>query len=407
MRAADSRWIIANLDCESAWTAEGARQSSRVRCAGEDALKLTALRATSALGTLLRVFARPGDKLWTPLPVDGARVPPVAGLATPTLVSGTFAAERPAAVLAWAETETVAVLREGVSHKRLHSGTRWLDTAWYTTPTDPSLQRRLSDRQFYTGLRARLAEPPVGAVWIRTMEELIRHLDSVVDLGVSLRRWVLKAPHSAAGRERLFGRGHDLALAENPSVTTIDRALQVHGRLLFEPWLERLADFGCAASVGETATTTLGVHSQDVDGAGRPCGVSLYTGAVGESVSSFDLTEPELGRLQGSIEAVGEELREAGYRGPFGIDSWRYRAEDGGVAWMALGEVNVRMTMGLLARALVEQVEPQQPVRTDRPVRFVFGRQCLPDAAFPGRHYVPLLLAGDEDATEAYLEYEV
>jgi hypothetical protein len=407
MVAADSRWIVANLDCESTWTAERARQSSRVPSAGDEVLKRPALRAISALGTLLRVFARPGDKLWTPLPVDPARLPHVAGLATPTLVSGALADARPVAVLAWAETEAVAVLRENATLARPHDGVEWPDAVWHTTAASPATQSRLSDRQFYTELRDRFEESPAGAIWIRTVPELARHLEFAAASGTGLGRWVLKAPHSAAGRERLFGRGHDLAQAENLSVTKIERALQVHGRLLFEPWLERLADFGCSAWVGESATTTLGVHSQHVDGAGHPRGVSLFAGAVDGPEPPSDLTEPELAHLQQAIEAVGQELRGADYRGPFGIDSWRYRAADGSVEWVTLGELNVRMTMGLIARALVEQVRPPEPVRIDLPVRFVFGRQCLPESGSPGRLCVPLLLAGGDDATEAYLEYGV
>jgi hypothetical protein len=40
--------------------------------------------------------------------------------------------------------------------------------------------------------------------------------------------------------------------------------------------------------------------------------------------------------------------------GPFGIDAWRHRLPDGTLALNPLGEINARMTFGLVAWALEE-----------------------------------------------------
>lgn len=401
------RCIVANLACEAEWAAERARGLSAGAGRGDQALKSGALRAISALGTLLRVFAEPGDYLWTPVPVEPARLPEVAGLATPRLVSGPLNEYQPARVLAWAETLSVARLRGGASELCADAGLgdRWLDGVWRMPVPDPVLQPRLNDRQFYTDLRELLGEPFQGAAWIRGVADLSAHIESLVTSGAPPVRWVLKAPLSAAGRERLFGGGHG---AESPSAAQVERALRLHGRLLFEPWRERLADFGCSAWVCDDATVQLAVHAQGLDARGRPRGIHLRAGPIDRvwSVPPPGASEEELAAIGSAIEGVGDALRRRGYRGPFGIDSWRYRHSDGRIGWVSLGEVNVRMTMGLLARALVDRVKPPLSARPDGVVRFVFGRRCFEGRVEMSELCLPLLLAGVEDETEAYLAYE-
>jgi hypothetical protein len=50
-----------------------------------------------------------------------------------------------------------------------------------------------------------------------------------------------------------------------------------------------------------------------------------------------------------TTEAVAAALGREGYVGPFGIDAWRYRRADGALVLNPLGEINARMTFGLVA----------------------------------------------------------
>ena len=50
-------------------------------------------------------------------------------------------------------------------------------------------------------------------------------------------------------------------------------------------------------------------------------------------------------------ESIAEALRQAGYLGPFGIDAWHWRRPDGTVVFHPLGEINARMTFGLVEHA--------------------------------------------------------
>lgn len=156
--------------------------------------------------------------------------------------------------------------------------------------------------------------------------------------------WVVKAPLSASGRERFIARDGE-GLANPKARRTVERLFDRHGPLLFEPWLNRGADFGVSALLTYDELRIVGIHGQRVDRKGQFAGIDLQP----------DLTEVDRNRLVETTEAVAAALRRAGYVGPFGIDAWRYRQADGSVALNPLGEINARMTFGLVAWASHER----------------------------------------------------
>ena len=157
--------------------------------------------------------------------------------------------------------------------------------------------------------------------------------------------WVVKAPLSASGRSRFIGKSVERsgpALADPKARRTVERLFGHHGPLLFEPWMERTADFGVSALLGPDHLKIVGIHGQRIDQKGQFAGIDLHP----------DLSLQDRGRLLETVEAVAEKLREAGYVGPFGIDAWRYRTGTGtaaGAVLHPLGEINARMTFGLVA----------------------------------------------------------
>jgi len=150
--------------------------------------------------------------------------------------------------------------------------------------------------------------------------------------------WVLKAPLSASGRARYIERNGP-ALTDPKARRTVERLFDQHGPLLFEPWMDRTEDFGVSALLGPELKI-VGIHGQKVDTKGQFAGIDLKP----------DLSRQDRDRLQETTEAVADHLRKAGYVGPFGIDAWRYRTE-GGIVLNPLGEINARMTFGLVAWA--------------------------------------------------------
>jgi hypothetical protein len=196
---------------------------------------------------------------------------------------------------------------------------------------------------------------------------------------------VLKAPLSASGRNRYIERMGP-RISDPHSRRRVERLFVHHGPLLFEPWMNRTADFGVSALLDPTGLRIVGIHGQRVDVKGQFAGIDLQP----------VLSEAERARLLETVESVSTALRRKGYAGPFGIDAWRYRKENGEEILHPLGEINARMTFGLVAWALAERV-----VGT---VRLCFGRD-LPAAEGEESKTVSLLLAaGPEKSSAAWIE---
>jgi hypothetical protein len=152
--------------------------------------------------------------------------------------------------------------------------------------------------------------------------------------------WVVKAPLSASGRDRYIERNGP-ALADPKGRRTVEHLFARHGPLLFEPWMERIADYGCAALLTGSGLRIAGLHRQRVDAKGQFAGIDLESG----------LAERDRERFLEVVEGVASALRREGYAGPFGVDAWTYRRPDGSAAFHPLGEINARMTFGLVAWA--------------------------------------------------------
>lgn len=342
------RLILANLLCEDELARGRRRTPSR-----------ETLQTVSGLATLLRVFAREGDRLWTPAPVEPERIVPVPGLPLPILESGP--AKPAGEVLAWCETAQAAALRrlprepiDGPLHESL----------WHLPTASPEVVAKAHHRAFHLQVAEELGCALPGARMIESIAELDQ---------VSCSAWVVKAPLSASGRSRYIQRSGSMDLK---ACRTVEGLFRDHGPLLFEPWMDRTADFGCSALLTPDGLRIVGFHRQAVDIKGQFAGIELPA------------APPE--GMEEAVKGVAAALRKAGYVGPFGIDAWEYRTS-GGIAFNPLGEINARMTFGLVAWALVERLG------IEGPARLALGRRAPPEGS------VPLLLPG-EKGVAAWIE---
>jgi len=322
-----SRRIVANLLCEDEFAGAFSGRSRR------STPSQSALATASSRGALLRVFAREGDRLWTPAAVDEA--PGV------ILESGPLR-DLPAAgeILAWCETPEVASLRHDSRDPLPDLSGPLHEVVWRLPVPSPTVVAAVHHRAFYLHVAEDLGVTLPGARMVESLPELERILGARDAPGA----WVVKAPLSAAGRHRHLGSSLDDPKARR----TVERLFARHGPLLFEPWMDRVADFGVSALLTASGLRVVGVHGQRVDAKGQFLGIDL------EPV----LSPADRERLVSTTEAVAAELRRAGYLGPFGIDAWSYRNADGSIALHPLGEINARMTFGLVAWTLAERRLP-------------------------------------------------
>ena len=300
------------------------------------------LETVARMAPLLRAFAHEGDRLWSPSPIDPERVPEVPILPRPIFESGPLRDLPPAGdVLAWCETSEAAAHRGSAQAEVGFSWDEPLHELVWKLPTPPpGVVAAVHHRAFYLGVAEDLGCALPGAQMVDSMAELDRVLPTAPPA------WIVKAPFSASGRSRYIERNGP-KLSDPKSRRTVERLFELHGPLLFEPWMDRTEDFGVSALLGASELRILGIHRQQVDRKGQFVGIDLHP----------DLSAEDRHQLLNTTEAVAVALRSSGYVGPFGVDAWRYRRADGAVVLNPLGEINARMTFGLVAWATAERLD--------------------------------------------------
>jgi hypothetical protein len=323
------RRILANLLAEDELAG---RRSSPPR---------SVLETVARMAPLLRVFAREGDRLWAPAPVDPESVPEVPGLPRPIFESGPLRELPPVDdVLAWCETPAAAAHRGGARQEIDLSWDAPLHELLWRLPTpSPAVVAAVHHRAFCLRVASEIGCALPGVRMVGSLAELDRILPAAPPA------WIVKAPFSASGRSRWIERNGP-GISDLKSRRTVERLLERHGPLLFEPWMDRTEDFGVSALLGHSELRIVGVHRQQVDRKGQFVAIDLHP----------DLSKEDRHRLLETTEAVAAALRGAEYVGPFGIDAWRYRRADGGIVLHPLGEINARMTFGLVEWATAERL---------------------------------------------------
>ncbi len=374
--------IVGNLDCETDFAAFArASPSSGV-------LPQRVLTTIAGAATLLRAFARDGDRLWLPTTLEPTAMATVAGLPQPLLESRPLnELSRVDRILAWGETPEVENERARLRTPTKTPGWTKLvnlplhELPWHLPIPAACRAAAVNDRAFCLELATKLGYQLPGARLVTTPNELAEHIEAGGSPAATPGGWVLKARFSAAGRWRYI-QSPDRAIDQR----RIERLFARHGALLFEPWMDRSADFGVAAAVTPGGWRSFGFHRQSVDSVGRFLGVEV---AVGRQLPASWLDARERADFETALAGTAEALGQAEYSGPFGIDAWRYRRADGSVGFHPLGEINGRMTFGLIARALVDRLQIPLGLRPGARIRLRFGK---PADSSHGVPTVPLLV---------------
>jgi len=285
--------LHANLDCEAGWA--GVALPEPVR------------RRISLYATLFAACAPGGeagepDELWAPAAVDPARLVAQPGFIPPRVRPGA----PPGAI----------------------------DLAW----ADPAA-RAANDRSRTLAIGQALGVALPGARVVASLAELDDHV-----AGFAGRAWVCKARWTAAGRDRAHGRGADVT---GQLRVRLGRMLERFGPLVFEPWLDRVADLGvCGQIAGDGAVTVEPPHGLVSDARGGFLGIELAP-AIDPAIA-----EPLQATARAAAAAVAAQT---GYRGPFAVDAFVYR-DSGARHLHPLCELNARYTFGWIARALARRL---------------------------------------------------
>jgi len=171
-------------------------------------------------------------------------------------------------------------------------------------------------------------------------QRVIEALDALADVAGP---WVCKAPWTTAGRDRCHGDGP-------PTIeqrTRLDRLLAQFGSLMFEPWCDRIYDAGIVGFAFPDGSFTAEPHGLVTDARGTFLGIDL---------EASGLMPAEAVYLDDIAQSVSRALGDAGYRGPFSVDSFVYRGPEGERLLHPLCEINARFTFGHVAHGLGTQL---------------------------------------------------
>ncbi|MBP6847263.1 MAG: hypothetical protein KA201_26115 [Kofleriaceae bacterium] len=326
-----TRLIVGNLDCEVAW-------------AGGPALPAAVTARLALLATTLRVFAdHDDDRLWLPAPVAPTAVP-IDGAPRPRLEHGPLRRAAARHLTAWG-----ALAARDADHDHDHApppappaaDAGWRELVRALPPAPAAIARAASDRRLALALAAELGVGLPGARAVASVDELRAHLAAGGAAASPTGAWVAKAPLTAAGRDRVRRTGPDVDAA---TATRLGRLLAVHGALVVEPWMARTLDVGQAGVVlAADRALLLPPHRGVCDGAGVVRALLVDDAAA--------LPPAHARALAAATAAVAARLGALGYRGPFVVDAFAHA--DG---FHPLGEINPRLTFGLVARAWAEHV---------------------------------------------------
>lgn len=278
----------------------------------------------------------------------------------------------------WPEAKIAEIVPWGVSPQlRTNAeGSRWPPSIAALPTFDEA--RAFSKCSAATWLRIFLeSNPDCGGIFgadddvgqpASTFEDVERVATSLWARG---RRVLVKAPLSSSGRHRIMLAAPD-DLKAPAARAFIERHLAqaVEPALLVEPYLDRVMDLSLTFFVTPEAARSIELTRFFTSQSGRYLGHRIGAGAAffGVPVAvlrDLQVSAPkdaQLDRRLGRVaQHVARELAALGYEGPAGIDVLVHRVEGGRHLIKPIVEVNPRLTMGHIARALAKHLAPGQP----------------------------------------------
>jgi hypothetical protein len=286
-------------------------------------------RLNAELACALVAIAQPGDFIWAPeLPeAEYAAYLATLGLSEVRFVNN--AAQVPAAttIVPWGWSARVVAWGR--------------DNGWHCEAPERAAVTTVNSRDFSASLEQ---EWNVGLPHARTIRHLQEFHDAIGACPHDTPAWVVKANFGMSARERILGRGSP---ADQKAVQWVQRQLAENGAVYFEPWVERIDEFGLQFKIPQSGEPILeGITPLLTDHLGT------YRG------SRFRRAGGAVGRLDESNSVLkiaaqaAQRIQQVGYFGPLGIDAMRYRTAEGEVRWRPLQDINARLTMGRLALGL-------------------------------------------------------
>jgi hypothetical protein len=185
----------------------------------------------------------------------------------------------------------------------------------------------------------------------------------------------------------------------------LEKAVERGRQLVVEPWLDREQDFSVQLEMGPEGLKLRGYTGLLTDRTGQfraNWAEAHHHRRLPASTAALfhqpaDLAQRMLHLYQDLFGLLEEELRQAGYLGPVGVDALVYRSADGQCRLKPIVEINPRYTMGRLTVELMRHTCPGRFGMLRLVTRAMARKEGFEDFSGYARHLgerVPLQLAG-------------
>jgi hypothetical protein len=289
-------------------------------CEAHRTLPARLARLNAELASSWLAIADDHDFVWTPgeIPVEFWNQMAALGLPRLRPIADWTRLEADATLVPWGWTQ------ELFNHARVSS--------WRAAAPSPDVVRQVNSRRWSAERETAWSVGLEHAAACSSVDDIAA---AIARLSRHRNEWVLKAEFGMSGRERFVGRGE---LCEDALCWARPR-IRRDGVLFFEPWVERIDEVGILWNIPKRgAPELIGVAPMLIADGGH------YRGSRFAPVATngwWDVAIPITAR-------AAEEVRHAGYFGPFGIDAMLYRDAHGASCVRPLQDVNARWTMGRL-----------------------------------------------------------
>jgi len=234
--------------------------------------------------------------------------------------------------------------------------------------------RPLFSKSWALGLLRRFLETRRDRDWLSPDEDLGVVVTAYSEAMDAIRKFretghralVVKADFGSAGKGQLRLWEPELLETQRASIR---RLLETTGRVLVEPWLDRVLEFSIQWEVTSTSMRELGLVRLLSDHRGQYRG-SVFSRPFTEGFSGELARFVHAGssqRFKGLVEELRllleSELASRQFVGPMGIDTMVYRDREKRLRLKPIVEVNPRFTMGRVVLELARQVQAGRTVR--------------------------------------------
>jgi uncharacterized ferritin-like protein (DUF455 family) len=171
---------------------------------------------------------------------------------------------------------------------------------------------------------------------------------------------MVKAPYGTSGMQ--VKKVLTLSELGGPIGGWIKNTLSNQGEIVVEPYLDKQTDLSIQIEVEEARTRLLEVRRFATGSRHEYLGTYLGRKLGGISAEQVRFVHSVIQSGNGAwgqmLRDLGSKLREAGYRGPAGVDAFLWKDHEGSLRMKPLVELNPRWTMGRVALEIEKRLAP-------------------------------------------------